>query len=452
VRAWPEFRPVSAVLALIMDGADENGVNQVIQRDPDNALGYYVQANLLYGCDRDDEALEAFRKGAHCSELRLYESSTGPAIFKALDALNVEGRERLCALSWMACRASNFSSSVMQFLSLPLTEWGQRTAAASRQEIAELLLVLAGHLFATNFYNRWAARQALDHAVFGLNASVPAMERFSVLVGAGAVTQGLIAAMLRWPPVNVAEQPGPLNKDLRLAQFLPDQIRRAFAATDPTQMAALGEMNFHVSASRKAVLERAREQFIQGGRTLIDSVLTDTDGIMGPYLKGILLSRRSADGRQVVPFETDVEKLFARRPDVFAAAAANQQALNAIWDAEAGDPARRNITRMMEINQAMHSYAATHDNTYPNNIDVLFETGYLQATVKAKSLLTGKPYVFPAAGEKVPAKSKDKWRFIVLYDDNPDQWGCYQCVFASWVGGGMRVEEVKEQLAKRGRS
>jgi hypothetical protein len=66
-----------------------------------------------------------------------------------------------------------------------------------------------------------------------------------------------------------------------------------------------------------------------------------------------------------------------------------------------------------------------------------------------KSILTGKPYVYVAAGEKVPQKSKDKWPFVVMYDDNPDQWGCYPCVFAVWVGGSIRPEHLKEQLEKR---
>src|SRR6059036_106870 len=61
-RARPEYWPVAAVVALSMDVIDENAVREVIRSDPDNALGYYVRANLLYECDKDGEALEAFRK------------------------------------------------------------------------------------------------------------------------------------------------------------------------------------------------------------------------------------------------------------------------------------------------------------------------------------------------------------------------------------------------------
>ena len=101
-KAKPEYRPIAAVLALAMGGVDEDAVAELIRQDPDNALGYYLQASLLYGRDKDDEALQAYRKAAHCSELRLYEQITGNALFKALDTLNLRGEDRLCALSWMA--------------------------------------------------------------------------------------------------------------------------------------------------------------------------------------------------------------------------------------------------------------------------------------------------------------------------------------------------------------
>lgn len=442
VETRPEYGPISAVFALAMDGVNESGVDEVIKRDPDNALGYYVQANVLYERDQDEEALEAFRKGAHCSELRLYEPVTGVAIFKALDALNIQGRDRLCALSWMACRSSHFSARVMQFLSWPLSDWGRR--ARSTEEICDLLLVLAGHLFATNFDSRWAARQALEHAIFGLKAKVPTVEMFPTM-------RGLASTMLRWPGSNVGQDPDEPHKRLRLAQSLPDMIHRAFAAVDARHAGKVCEVNVKLSDRRKAAYERAANDSVNSGRALIDAALTNPDGIMGPYLTGIPPGERGADGRQVVPFETDVEKLLRDRPEVFAAAAANREAMNAMWDVEASDPSRRNIGRMMEINWAMHSYAAAHEDTYPDSINILFEKGYLQPTLKPTSVLTGKPYVYPAAGDKVPAKSKDKWRFVVLYDDNPDEWDCYQCVFASWSGGGMRVEEVKEQLRKRGK-
>jgi hypothetical protein len=438
-----EYGPIGAVFALMMDGVSESAVNEVIQRDPDNALGYYVQANVLYERDDEDAALESFRKGAHCSELRLYEPVTGAAIFKALDALQLEGRDRLCALSWMACRSSNFSAGVMQFLSSPLSDWSRREKG--REEVCDLLLALGGHLFATNFYNRWAAKQALDHAIFGLKARTPTAEKFPTM-------RGLMSTMLRWPGSDVGENPDEPHKRLRLAQFLPDIIHRAFAAVDARNAGKACEASAKLSRIRKAAYEKAASDFVNSGRALIETALTDPDRIMGPYLMGIPTGGRGADGRQGVPFETDVEKLLRDRPEVFAAAAANREAMNAMWDTEASDPSRRNITRMMELNRAMHSYAAAHGDTYPGSVNVLFEKGYLQATFKPTSVLTGKPYVYPAAGDKVPAKSKDKWRFVVLYDDNPDEWDCYQCVFASWAGGGMRVAEVKEQLRIRGKS
>src|SRR5262245_43012243 len=58
-----EYGPIGAVFALTMDGVSDSVVNEVIERDPDNALGYYVQANVLYERDEEEAALESFRKG-----------------------------------------------------------------------------------------------------------------------------------------------------------------------------------------------------------------------------------------------------------------------------------------------------------------------------------------------------------------------------------------------------
>src|SRR4030095_15237134 len=109
------------------------------------------------------------------------------------------------------------------------------------------------------------------------------------------------------------------------------------------------------------------------------------------------------------------------------------------------DPSRRNTRRMGEIGCALLNYAFGHDQTYPDNIEVLFEEGYRKAPVKGKSVLTGRPYVYVAAGEKIPAKSSDGFRFVVLYDDHLTRWNSYECVFA-WGGGAIARDDLKEQL------
>jgi hypothetical protein len=97
------------VLAVTLDGVDEATVADLIRRDPDNALGHYLRGYLRHGANDAGETLAAFRRAAHCSQLRLYESITGGALFAALDALNLTGRARLCAASWMASRFMNFA-------------------------------------------------------------------------------------------------------------------------------------------------------------------------------------------------------------------------------------------------------------------------------------------------------------------------------------------------------
>ncbi|MCI0748440.1 MAG: hypothetical protein L0Y58_23790, partial [Verrucomicrobia subdivision 3 bacterium] len=449
VRLNPEYRPVVSVLTVTMDGIDERAVGELIRQDPDNALGHYLRAMLCYAADRDSESREAYRRAAHCSELRLFEPVTGAAILKAVDALDLGPRDRLCALSWMACRSASFTARVMQWLSAPLGEFARDAARGVRQEISGLLVSLAGHLFATNYYNRWAAKQALEHAMFGLNVTAPDAGMFQTMIGDSSA-RSLIGTMARWPHVKAGIDHEHKINALRLAQGLPDWIRHAFRLAAPSSDASeAGESTHGLSDFSKARLQKLRQNAAAAANALIDVALTDIDGILGPYLRGIPLERSSANGRQIVPEETPVERLMRERPDVFSAAAGVQAAMAALGDVGASDPSQRNISRMMEIHQAMVSYAATHDDTYPSSIDVLFDSGYLKAPLKPRSVVTGKPYVYVAAGEKVPRKLKDKTDYVVLFDDAPDRWGYCQCVFASWIGGAMRVEDLRSHLQKR---
>jgi len=451
VKARLEYSPMVAVLVVMLDGIDEQSIGELVRRDPDNALGYYLQGALLHLSDRESEAIVAFRKAAHCSDLRVYESTTGPALFKALDALKLAGADRLCALSWMASRLSNFSSLVLQPINSALSDLAQNDDIGTRQEIPALLLVLAGHLFATNIRNRWFAKSALESAVFGMKARIVGTGKSQEANGYPALTQTPVGVMLRWPRIEAGMEQE--MSAFRLAQHLPERIHQAFALSDPSPKCAayLGEMNVSLHGSAQPCFEKARGKAIATAKGLIDAALTDPDGLLGPYLNGLPTAAQLADGRLQAPHQTFVKKLMRERQDILKAAGACQAAMNELWDLGANDLGRRNIGRMMEISIGLHRYAAEHENIYPDSIDVLFANGYLKPPLKPRSLLTGRHYVYVAAGEKRPLKLRDSSRFVVLYDDNVSQGGYYECVMANWTGSGIKADELKEQLRKRGK-
>ena len=173
VAANPEYAPIVAVLAAMMDGVDEQTVAALLERDPENALGHYLNGLLLYKADNDAEALAAFRKAAGLRELRLYLSQTSEALFAALDALGLQGRERLAALSWMALRSYNFGAIGLQPLQRTLVELPREMDNAGRREVSDMLIVFAGHLFRTNFHYRTYGRWSLESA-FRLKTEVAA--------------------------------------------------------------------------------------------------------------------------------------------------------------------------------------------------------------------------------------------------------------------------------------
>ena len=443
VKAKPEYAPVVAVLAIAMDGSDEKSVEELIRRDPDNALGHYLQAEMLYEQRKEKDALAAFRKAAACPEIRLYENTTAPALFKALDALGLQGRARLCAASWMATRLSNFKITCLQPLYGSLRELARHADLATRKEISELLLILGGQLYATDFHNRTFAQRAVMNA-FQLKAEVAHAEKSPTMNGYRAIVQALVSVQLSWPGIEEHKQ-----TPLELAQFVDGRIYRAFAVVDPAKRtgAYLIEMKAKVPESDKATFEKAEANAVKAAGALIEAALVNPDEVIGAYLKGLPPPSTNAPGPWVSP-TTYVERLMMKRPEIFRAAAANEAAMDALLDAGRSDPLERNMERLMQIGLGILSYASDHGETCSAGLDVLFEKGkYLKAPLEAKSVLTGKPYVYAAAGKKVPELSRDRGRFILLYDDKLTSDGHHQCVMGDSHGEPMSPAELKQQLA-----
>ncbi len=448
VRARSEYAPVVAVLAIIMDRIDTGSVGELVERDPDNALGYYLQGTLLHHSDRESDALETFRKAAACSELRSYDSITGEALLKAIAALNLEGLDRLCALSWTTSRWANFSSIGIQPIHWAIDELARSSDPAVRAELAEGLIILSGHLFATNFTNRWFAERAM-HSAFTLKATLAAARNVPKMNSYVAALVALAREGLSWPGLEDWKNPNPLE----VARFLPSRIHRAFAAADPALLnaGALGETSLNPPERDRAAFDAAKARATETAGKLLEAALPDPDGIFGPYLKGLPRPGEDRRGSPWALFSTPVERLIQKRPDLIRAAAEHDQAMTAIWTAGQNDPSQRNIRRMMDIAWAIQDYAQKHDGAFPDSLAVLIESGSLQPPLEAKSLRTDRPYVYTAAGEKNPAKMNERAQFILLYDDEPDRSGCYECAFGHCAGGHIRVADLHEQLRKRGK-
>src|SRR5438552_4458039 len=371
VKAKPEYAPIAAVLTVIMDRIDAESVGALIQQDPDNALGHYLQGALLHVSNRESEALDAFRKASACPELRLYDSSAGDALFKALDALGLQGLDRLCALSWSISRWTDFPSIGIQPTYWALSELARAADMATRSELAEILLALAGHLFASNFTNRWFAHRAVE-AAFSLKAELAGAENTPKMNGYAAALHGLGSAMFCWPGIEDPNKPKPQQ----LAQFLPSRIHGAFAAIDPSSVTTcfFGGRNLNLPESDRAAFEALKENATQAATKLIDVAASDPDGILGAYLRGLPGSNQKNQNPPWASFGTPVGSLMQERPDLFQAAAANEEAMNAVWRASQNDPTVKNMGRMMELGWAVQCYANEQDMTYPDSIALLVES------------------------------------------------------------------------------
>ena len=439
-----QYTPIVSELCLMLDRIDAETVGELVHRDPNNALGHYLQGALLHVSNRSTEALTSFRMAAACSELRCYDSDLGEALFKAIDVLGLEGLDRLCALSWTIGRWMSLGSVGFQPTYWAMTELAKSADTETRTELAEVLLSFAGQLFVTNFGNRYFALRAVESALT-LKAEF-AQENPMKRQGYAAAVYGLLAPVVSVPGLKEWWNHTPQH----LARELPAYIQRAFAAADRQQLGAIGEANLNPPASDKAAFETAKDRVVQTATRLLEVASSDPDGIMGPYLKSIPRNELAGQGGPLWQW-SPVEGLMNKRPELFQAAAAFNEAMAKLWTAGENDPSRKNIARMMDIGWALSAYASKHEQTYPENLEVLRESTHLKAPLETNSLRTGRPYIYLAAGEKRPTKMNDMAQFVLLYDDEPNPPGVFECVFASLGGGAIRRDDLSDQLRRRGK-
>ena len=320
VEARPELGPVATVLANAMDGVDKQSIAELIHRDPDNALGYYLLGNELSKPGAEKETLEAFRKGAACPELRLYGGAVSNVLFKALDALDLKGRDRLCASSWMATRWANFEIGNLQSQGNVLGRTAQDADIGTQKEISDLMVAVAGHLIGSDFQNRIFGERVLVGA-FHFKASIAATEKSAAMNSYASVVQSLLSTC-------------PQRKDpLALAQFLPGRIWRAYTVVDPELARAnLTEMRGKTPGADPA-FDKAYQNWARASKALIDEALPDQDEIIGAYFCGPLPPRTNTSGPWASS-GTCVEKLVNRKPGLFKAAVVNEDAMEAMRKAD----------------------------------------------------------------------------------------------------------------------
>ncbi|HEX8523709.1 MAG TPA: hypothetical protein VF669_15750 [Tepidisphaeraceae bacterium] len=434
----PAYSSIAAAVVVMTEGAGDANVARLIERDPENALGYYLRADLLYQQKQDAPALEAYDKATKCRDLRLYEAVRSQGVLKALDALKLQGRERVYVLSWFATRWANWLIIQIQPLHNNLSELARRGELAQRGEIADKLLVLAGHLYRTNFNNRAFGERALQDA-FRLKAEVAAAENSPRMYGYAAVTQALVSTMYQWPEISSGQ-------DLqRVAPFVAGRIYRAFQIVQEGGESKGEKVN--LAGPARAAYDKARKDQVKAAEALIAAAMENPDEIVGAYLRGMLQRKQDAKEPWVSQLSY-VEQAMSRHPGVFKAALANEEAMDAVNRAQRSDPRQQNISRMMEVAGAAVAYSFKHGSQLPASLDVLLKEKYLDPGDEIKSVITGRPYVFAGANQKLPERREERFGFIVLYDDHVED-GNQQAAVAIPGGITLSAEELKTRLEKQ---
>jgi len=309
--AKPEYAPIIAVLRVTRDAITDEFVSEVIRRDPDNALGHYLHGGLLHVSDHANQALEAFRRAAHCSGFRLYEAELGDALFKALDRLELKGMDRLCAVSWAVSSWFEFGTVGIQSVKFALEEIARHADRTTRSELADILLVLAGHLFASVFENRWYAYRAAE-AALQLKADLAATENIPLMNGyAAAVHSSLLGVMCGGIDPEEAQK----TRSLDVIRFLPARIYLSFSP-EPQLFP-----NLNPPEDDRPTFDAAKLRVTRAARKLIDLTVSDPDRIFKAFLQGVGGATPEERTSPCNCYYSAAEDLMQKRPDLFQAGA-----------------------------------------------------------------------------------------------------------------------------------
>jgi hypothetical protein len=322
-------------MANAIDGVDEQSVDELIRRDPDNALGYYLLAKSLYKPGTEKNSLEVFRKGAACGELRLYGGTVSNVLFKALNALDLKGRDRLCASSWMAARWGNFAIANLQSLGHVMGQLAKNSDATTRKEISDLMLVVAGHLIGSDYRNQLFGNGVLI-AAFRLKAEIAATENSPTMNGYAGVVQALVSTIIN--------ESGSLDENPRtLASFVPGRIWMAFIVADPELAKSWIVKYTGKPLGTDSSLDQAYQNWAKTSEALIDAALPDQDELIGAHFCGRMPPRTNAPSPWAAS-PTYVESLMSKKPDFFRAVAANEAAKRAMTEANNQATSRQGVS------------------------------------------------------------------------------------------------------------
>jgi hypothetical protein len=227
--------------------------------------------------------------------------------------LNLKGRDRLAALTWIEARWSNFGLGRLQYLNISALESVLSGAGDNRAEVSELLIGMAGHFSALESGPMFSLRPLLQ--AFRLKAELAGQQRSPTMHSYAAVAQALAGVMVGGDTV-IQDTAGVDRSKLRNAQhaarYLPGRISHAIWIT--------GDTDGYRSSQRFAqVPGRYVSRTINAAHSLVDLALADPEGIVMPYLRGRVAESTNPRGPWVTTL-TAVEEFVIKKPDVFRAA------------------------------------------------------------------------------------------------------------------------------------
>jgi hypothetical protein len=406
------------------DNLTEESVAAFLKADPKNAAAHCLNSYLLYKAGKNAEALAAFRQASALESFGTYEAPVRRSSLLALDALGLKGDTRLRAelrLMVLGLFRPERGSYAKTWLTLAkyIRDTTRTMPATQRNELAEQVLA-----FADRAGLRTLAREMQQltprGAIMGISyemksQSAPDKDMARAYMSTATSVSARGQEGEDWTLIFLSA----------LGTSLAEEMNRDVDATE-----------YSLTPEDKARVDEAMVKLRASAKSFVDAVVANDDAIVRDVLTG---------DKYAVGYNVGLSY-----PDIYDGAKAvvkQHEEVRALLK-ESSKPVQ-NKERMKLVALGALMYALDYKNVLPADAAVLVRQGYIRDPKVLKSPLSGRPYVYAAAG--LDLNGRDAASVVLFYDEFVLPGDMRHVILGNGAVRAVSSAELAEMLRKQGK-
>ena len=414
----------ASILCEETDNLTEESVAAFLKADPKNAAAHCLNAYLLYKAGKNAEALAEFQRASAVELFRTYEASVRKSSLPALDALGLKGETRLRAefrLMVLGLFRPEHGSYAKTWLTLAkyIRDTTTTMPAVQHNELAEQVLAF-GDRAGLRTLAREMEQLTPRGAIMGISYEMKSQSAASKdLARAYASTAASTSAR------------GQEGEDWTLVFLealelsLSEEINKDLNATE-----------LDLSPKDRARVDEAVGKLRAAAGAFVKAVVANDDVVV----RDVLTGDKFAVGY-------NVGKLY---PDIYDGAKAvgeQHEAVRALLKESSKPVQNKGQMKLVALGALM--YALDYKNVLPADAAVLVRQGYIKDPKVLNSPLSGRPYLYAAAG--LDLNGRDAAGVVLFYDDSPLPNDMRQVILGNGAVRTVSSAELAEMLRKQGK-